>query len=91
MASVWALFSVLYRVGLLIIAIAFTVQTSRGDKPLTKVGKFLGLVVSIVPIAGLLFYIGFRGRPSQYGEKCGVMALLGVLLYGIIMAGGALR
>jgi hypothetical protein len=91
MASLWALFSLLYRVGLLIIAIVFTVQTSRGDTALTKVGKFLGLIVSIVPILGLFFYLGFKGRPSGYGEKCGVMALLGVLLYGIITGGASLR
>jgi protein-S-isoprenylcysteine O-methyltransferase Ste14 len=83
----WALFSLLYRIGLVLIAVAFTVQSSRGDKPLAKVGKFLGLVVSVIPIVGLFFYLGFKGRPSGYGEKCGVMALLGVLLYAIIAAG----
>jgi hypothetical protein len=91
MASLWALFSILYRIGLLIVAIVFTVQTSRGNAVLVKLGKFLGLVVSIVPIVGLFFYLGFRRRPSGYGEKCGVMALLGVLLYGVISAGGRLR
>jgi hypothetical protein len=69
----------------------FTVQTSRGDTALLKIGKFLGLVVSIVPILGLLFYLVFKGRPSGYGERCGVMGLLGVLLYGIIVAGRAVR
>ena len=83
---VWALFSLLYRIGLLTIAIAFTAQTSRGDKAVVKLGKFLGLVVSIVPLFALFFYLGFKGRPSGYGEKCGVMGLLGVLLYGLITA-----
>jgi hypothetical protein len=87
MAVLWAMFSLLYRIGLLIIAVVFTVQSSRGETPLVKVGKFLGLVVSIIPIVGLLFYLGFKGRPSGYGQKCGVMALLGVLLYAVITAG----
>ena len=87
MTVLWALFSLVYRIGVLIIAIVFTVQSSRGDKPLAKVGKFLGLVVSIIPLVGVFFYLGFKGRPSGYGEKCGVMALLGVLLYAVIAAG----
>lgn len=91
MVVLWAMFSLLYRVGLLIMAIVFTVQTSRGDKALLKVGKFLGLVVSIVPLVALFFYLGFKGRPSGYGEKCGVMGLLGVLLYGVITAGTRLQ
>jgi hypothetical protein len=91
MASLWALFSLLYRIGLLVIAVVFTAQTSRGDGVPTKVGKFLGLVLSVVPIVGLLFYVGFRRRPSGYGEKCGIMALLGVLLYGLITAGSTFK
>ncbi len=91
MAFAWAVFSLLYRVGLLIIAIVFTVQTSRGDTALSKVGKFLGLVVSIIPIVGLFFYLGFKRRASGYGEKCGVMALLGVLLYAVIRTGATFR
>lgn len=91
MVVLWAMFSLLYRIGLLIIAVVFTIQSSRGDKPLVKVGKFLGLVISIIPIVGLLFYLGFKGRPSGYGRKCGVMALLGVLLYAITTAGSTLK
>lgn len=69
-------------------AISETQSVSEQADRLSAFLKFLGLCISIVPIIGAIFYVAFRKKPSGYGEKCGVMALLGVVLYAVIRAGG---
>lgn len=68
------------------LAIVFAVETSRGDRVLTKIAKFLGLFISVIPIVGLIFYLFARGKKSGFGERCGGIALAGIALYAITRA-----
>jgi hypothetical protein len=63
-----------------IIAIALGVQTSAGEGLLTKVLKVIGMILSVVPIIGRLQSFAFRGTGSGYREKCGAMAIAGIVL-----------
>jgi hypothetical protein len=85
--AIVALAGIAFRLALLVAAIWFTVETSKRDPILTKFGKFVGLVISAVPIVGLIMFVVFRRRPSGYGERCGVMAILGVILYVVFIRG----
>lgn len=87
MTPLLAAVGLVYRLGLLVLVIVFTVQTSRGNSILAKGGKFVGLCLSIVPLIGLVLYVVARGKPSGYGERCGIMAILGMLLYALVRAG----
>jgi hypothetical protein len=87
MAQAWSAF-VLLLFGLIVVAVfVFTAQTSKGDNALLKIGKFFGMLFSIIPIVGLIMYLVARGRPSGYGEKCGAMALIGIMWYLVRTAG----
>jgi hypothetical protein len=65
----------------LCLAVVLGIQASSGDGIGWKILKILGVLVSIVPIIGLIQWLVARGKPSGYGEKCGIMAIVGVVLY----------
>ena len=75
-------------IGIIVLAPAayFTYDTSEGDGILMKAAKFLGLVASaaVWPI-GVVLWRFRSGYQSGYGERCGVMALIGLFL--MILAG----
>lgn len=87
MAQVWSLLMLLLFCAIFMMAIVFTVKSSKGEGVLVKIGKLFGMLFAIIPIVGLIMYVALRGRPSGYGEKCGVMALLGVVWFVVRSAG----
>ncbi len=70
----------------LCLAIVFGVQTGARENVAWKLVKVFGMVLSVVPIVGIIQYFAFKGRRSGYGEKCGAMALVGVVLYVVTRA-----
>lgn len=62
------------------LAVAFTIETTKGDSTVTKILKFLGLVASIAPIVGLVLFIVLRGAHRPYANRCGVMLVAGLVL-----------
>lgn len=87
MANLWSIFSLLVFGLILVVAVAFTLRTSRGDNLFLKLLKSMGMFVSLIPLAGLIIYLSAKGRPSGYGEKCGIMALIGLGWYVVLQAG----
>jgi hypothetical protein len=83
----WSLFAIFGFCIIVVVAVSFTIQTSRGDNPILKIAKFFGMCISLVPIIGLILYLSTKGRPSGYGEKCGAMALIGIVWYTVTQAG----
>jgi hypothetical protein len=65
--------------------------TTDKDTPVgMKLVQFFGLVISIIPIIGLIQWLIFRGKPHQYGRNCGVMALAGIVSFLLrkVLVGG---
>jgi hypothetical protein len=86
MESASAIVSLVLRLVLLLLVVSFTVETSKGDAVPTKIAKFLGLLVSIVPIIGLIMFVVARGKKSGFGERCAAMAVAGVIVYLVTRA-----
>jgi hypothetical protein len=81
MATAGALVGIGLRFVVLSLAVVFAVQSSRGDAIHVKVGKLLGLLVSVVPIVSMILFVIFRGKSPEYAQKCIAMAGAGVCLY----------
>lgn len=69
-------------VGVLVLAPAlfFTWETSDGQGLALKAAKFLGLIASVFPLIGVALWRLRRDSESGYGQRCAVMAILGVFL-----------
>ena len=75
-------------VGIIVLAPAlfFTYETSEGQGVPLKLAKFVGLVLSAFPLIGLVLWRLCHGSVTGYGQRCGVMALIGVFL--MVLSGG---
>lgn len=66
---------------LLLLAAALTQVFNRTDSPLKRGAKFLGVVVSTVPIIGLAQGLAFRTKDKGYSEACFYQAAAGMVAY----------
>lgn len=73
-------------VSVLVTSVVFTVQTSHGNSIGLRILKFLGLWLSAVPVAAIIMYVIFRGRPTRYGERCAIMGIMGLGWRLLVMA-----
>jgi flagellar biosynthesis protein FliR len=65
-------------------AVVLARRASKGDSIPRAAPKFVGVLVSTMPLAGGIQYMAFKSRAPAYAKSCIEQALFGLIWYVII-------
>ena len=70
--------------GLLALALCLTRRSSPEVAAGYKLLRFLGVLLSTIPILGALQLLALRERLPSYANACGCQAIAGVAYFGVV-------